>query len=116
MIGELVLKSKVSRSAVIKSKAVGGDGVTGGRDRPEKEGGLEVESWIRHISNIIEFQILNCQITIGQNNKDFIHVETEFIELSCFKLIKIIHFCTTQPRYDKHFTLFKKKNSYWLFD
>lgn len=59
MIGELVLKSKVSRSAVIKSKAVGGDGVTGGGDRPEKEGGLEVKSWIRHISiNIIEFQIL----------------------------------------------------------
>lgn len=46
MIGELVLKSKVSRSAVIKSKAVGGDGVTGGRDGPEKEGGLQVESWI----------------------------------------------------------------------
>lgn len=44
MIGELVLKSKVSRSAVIKSKAVEGDGVTGGRDRPEKEGGLQVES------------------------------------------------------------------------
>lgn len=54
------MKSKVSRSAVIKSKAVGGDGVTGGRDRPEKEGGLEVESWIRQyiykhhwISNIV---------------------------------------------------------------
>lgn len=92
MIGELVLKSKVSRSAVIKSKAVGGDGVTGGRDRPEKEGGLEVESWIRHISiNIIEFQILYMQLQLlykwsvyywsKYGNKEFIHIETEFIRI-----------------------------------
>lgn len=57
----------------------------------------------------IYISCINGQITIGQNNKDFIN---SFLELSRFKLIKIIHFCTTQPRYDKHFTLFKKKNSY----
>lgn len=56
MIGEFVLKLKVLRFVVIKSKVVGGDGVIGGRDRLEKEGGLEVESWIRYIFiNIIEF-------------------------------------------------------------
>lgn len=92
MIGELVLKSKVSRSAVIKSKAVGGDGVTGGRDRPEKDGGLQVESWIRHISiNIIEFQILYTRLQLlykwsvyywsKYGNKEFIHIETEFIRI-----------------------------------
>lgn len=90
MIGELVLKSKVSRSAVIKSKAVGGDGVTGGRDRPEKEGGLEVESWIRHISiNIIEFQILYMQLQLlykwsvyywsKYGNKEFIHIDRNWV-------------------------------------
>lgn len=92
MIEELVLKSKVSRSAVIKSKAVGGDGVTGGRDRPEKEGGLQVESWIIHISiNIIEFQILYTRLQLlykwsvyywsKYGNKEFIHIETEFIRI-----------------------------------
>lgn len=65
MIGELVLKSKVSRSAVIKSKAVGGDRVTGGRDGPEKEGGLQVESWIRHISININHWILNIVYAVA---------------------------------------------------